>query len=369
MKIAINAIPYLRWSGIETFLHGLLAAWPINSRDEIVIFANQESAKFLQDLPAGIKINIHNFKSLSRWRLFLYQQINLPLILWRQGFDILFCASLLAPWIYFKKIITIHDAAPFVLKEENSAPGKIFWRINLLFARLASLKIITVSKFSRDELIKYLGIKEKNLEIIYNGSPDYQSGGASPESNNSAINYCEYIIAVGNARPRKNLSQLIKAFEILSPQAPELKLVIVGKNDWRMQEIMATVHGLEEKIIFSGFVSETEKQNLIKNAEALIFPSLYEGFGLPIVEANALKTPLICSDIPSFREVAGESALFFNPLDVSSLVAKIQELITNPELKKSLIASGQTNSQRFNWSESARKLSELIHSYETSANK
>ena len=363
MKIAINAIPYVRWSGIETFLHGLLASWPSDNQDEIIVFANQESAKFLQDLPSNIKIRVHTFKSLSRARLFLYQQINLPIILWREGFNLLFCASLLGPWIYPKKIITIHDAAPFVLKTENSTSGKIFWRVNLFFARLTSLKIITVSKFSRDELIKYLKIKAKNLEIIYNGSPNYTKNDANQNQ------YGKYILALGNARPRKNLIKLIEAFKILSPQAPELKLVIVGKNDWRMEEIMAAIKNLENKIIFTGFVDETKKQNLIKQASALIFPSLYEGFGLPIVEANVLGTPVICSDIPSFREVAGENALFFNPLDASSIATKIKELINNPELKNTLITRGQINAQRFNWQASALKLSDIIHHYETPANK
>src|SRR5680860_229007 len=194
MKIAINAIPYVRWSGIETFLHGLLASWPSDSQDEMIVFANQESAKFLQDLPNNIKVRVHNFKTLSRARLFLYQQINLPIILWREGFQLLFCASLLGPWIYPKKIITIHDAAPFVLKTENSTLGKIFWRVNLFFVRLSSLKIITVSKFSRDELIKYLKIKAKNLEIIYNGSPNYTKNDANQNP------YGKYILALGNAR-------------------------------------------------------------------------------------------------------------------------------------------------------------------------
>jgi glycosyltransferase involved in cell wall biosynthesis len=363
MKIAINAIPYTRWSGIETFLHGLLAAWPLNPNDELVIFANQVSAEFFRDLPPSIKIRVKNFKKTSRLQLFLYQQIGLPITLWREGFNLLFCASLLGPWIYPKKIITIHDAAPFVLKAENSTIGKIFWRVNLFFARLATLKIVTVSKFSYDELIKHLGLKAKNLEVIYNGSPNYAKDVANENQ------YGKYILAVGNARPRKNLVKLIEAFEILSPEYSELKLVIVGKQDWRMEEIMASVKNLDNKIIFTGFVSETEKQSLIKNASALIFPSLYEGFGLPIVEANVLGAPVICSDIPSFREVAGESALFFNPFDAQDVAAKIKELINNPELAATLQTSGQLNAQRFSWTASALKLSELIHSYETPANK
>jgi glycosyltransferase involved in cell wall biosynthesis len=367
MKIAINAIPYVRWSGIETFLSSLLISWPIDRRDELVIFANQESAKFFPALPANIKLRVKNFKNLSRLQLFIYQQIGLPLTLWREKFDILFCASLLGPWIYPKKIITIHDAAPFVLKEENSTLGKIFWQINLFFARFTSLKIITVSQFSHDELTKYLKIEAKKIAIIYNGSPDYKP--AEDTANNSQIPDGKYLLAVGNARPRKNLERLIKAFKILEPQIPDLKLVIVGKNDWRMEEITKSVGNLENKIIFTGFISEAEKQTLIKQASALVFPSVYEGFGLPIVEANVLGTPVVCSDIPSFREVAGESAVFFNPLDEQEMAAKISGLISNPELAATLSARGKVNAQRFNWVSSAQKLSAIIHQYENPGNK
>lgn len=369
MKIAINAIPYVRWSGIETFLSSLLASWPIDRRDELVIFANQESAKFFPALPANIKLRVKNFKNLSRLQLFIYQQIGLPLTLWREKFDILFCASLLGPWVYPKKIITIHDAAPFVLKEENSTSGKIFWQINLFFARLTSLKIITVSQFSQDELIKHLKIEAKKIAIIYNGSPDYKNEIADDSPNNSQAPNGKYLLAVGNARPRKNLERLIKAFKLLELQAPDLKLVIVGKNDWRMEEITKSVSNLESKIIFTGFISEEAKQNLIKQASALVFPSIYEGFGLPIVEANVLGTPVVCSDIPSFREVAAESAIFFNPLDEQDMAAKISELISSPELTATLSARGKINAQRFNWVSSAQKLTAIIHQYENPTNK
>jgi glycosyltransferase involved in cell wall biosynthesis len=369
MKIAINAIPYVRWSGIETFLSNLLVSWPIDRRDELVIFANQESAKFFPGLPANIKIRVKNFKKLSRLQLFIYQQIGLPLTLWREKFDILFCASLLGPWVYSQKIITIHDAAPFVLKEENSRLGKIFWQLNLFFARLASLKIITVSQFSQDELIKHLKIEAKKIAIIYNGSPDYKIGTGADIFNSSQAPNDKYIIAVGNARPRKNLERLIRAFKLLGQQNPNLKLVIVGKNDWRMEEITNIVGDLANKIIFTGFISEAEKQNLIKQASALVFPSVYEGFGLPIVEANVLGTPVICSDIPSFREVAGESAIFFNPLDEHDIAAKINELIGSSELAAALSARGKINAQRFNWVSSAQKLTAIIHQYENPTNK
>ncbi|QQG52621.1 MAG: glycosyltransferase family 4 protein [Candidatus Falkowbacteria bacterium] len=366
MKIAINALPYVRWSGIETFLHGLLASWPLRPDDEVVIFANQISAEFFRDLPPAIKIRIKEFKKPSRLNLFLYQQFGLPKILRREGFNLLFCASLIAPLFYRQKIITIHDAAPFVLKAENSLAGKLFWRLNLFFGKLTSLKIMTVSEFSRQELIKHLDIRSEKLEIIYNGSPVWNPN----EITFSKLSFQNqpYIIALGNARPRKNLPILIGAFNKLAEDFPDLRLIIIGKKDERMDEI-AAAYGNNGKLLFTGFISESDKINAIKGAGALIFPSLYEGFGLPIVEANILETPVICSDIPAFREVAADAALFFDPKNEDDIILKIKTLLNSQTLAADLKTKGRTNAQRFSWEASALKLSEIIHRYETPANK
>ncbi len=363
MKLAINAIPYVRWSGIETFLYNLLKNWTHNPQDEVVVFTNQEFANFLTGLPNHIKIEVINFKKTGRLNFFIFQQFRFPFLLKKKGFDLLFCASLLTPWCYRKKIITIHDAAPFVLKEENSFLAKIFWRANLFFGKITSLKIMTVSEFSKQELIKHLGIKPEKIEIIYNGSPVYNATSAD------RIKDYSYILTIGNARPRKNLQRLIEAFEVVTKTKPELKLLIVGKKDWRMEEIISAYPNLKDSLIFTGFVSEEEKAKLISQAELLAFPSLYEGFGLPIVEANVLKTPITCSDIPSFREVAGDSATFFNPLNKEDIAKKILTILNSPELANNLISKGKNNCQRFSWQESSSKLAKIIHSYETPANK
>ena len=363
MKIAINAIPYVRWSGIETFLYNLLKAWPADSRDEIVVFTNQEFAPFLKDLPAHIKVEIINFPKTGRWNFFVFQQLRFPRLLKQGNFDLLFCASLLTPWLYRRKITAIHDAAPFVLKEETSALAKLFWYANLFFGKITSLKIVTVSEFSKQELIKRLGIKPENIAIIYNGAPIYEHAPVP------AAKPYPYLLTVGNARPRKNLSRLIAALEIVRHLKPEIKLLIVGKKDWRMDKIIAAHPNLDGAFIFTGFVSEEEKASLIKGASALVFPSLYEGFGLPLVEANVLQTPLVCSDIPSFREIAADSALFFDPLSAEDMAAKIISLLDSPELARELTAKGAINQQRFRWNESAAKLTQFIHAYENPANK
>ena len=361
MKIAVNAIPFTRWSGIEVFLYKLLKNWPEPYQDEITVFSNQEFAPFLKDLPDFIKIRIIPFKKTGRLSFFLFQQLKLAKILKQEKYDFLFCASLLAPWNFKRKIISIHDAAPFVLKNENSLAGKLFWRLNLFFNRRSSLKIITVSEFSKRELIENLKFSPEDIEIIYNGSP---------AKNVSPTKKGNYLLVIGNARPRKNLERLLEAFFLMLEKKPDLKLIISGKCDERMEEIIGkTRKQTNENLKFTGFVSEEEKRKLMTEAAILVFPSLYEGFGIPIVEAGACGTPVACSDIPSFREIAGEAAIFFNPLDKNDIAEKILSLLDSPKKLQDLSELGKVNAARFDWQISAAKLAGIIHSYENTPDK
>ena len=369
MKIAINALYYTSWQGIEIFLSNLINTWPDNSGDEVVVYANQKSAEFLRPLPSYIRLEIKQFKKLSRLRLFLYQQTALPVILKKEKFDLLFCASLIAPWFYRPKIITIHDAAPFVVKEEVGLLGKVFWRINLFFGVRSSLKIVTVSEFSRQELIAKLKIRPDAIQVIYNGAPQLSSI-LPPQDTDNPYKSFKYLVAVGNARPRKNLISLLRAFPILTKRFPGLKLILIGKYDERMAEVQKDSAQLGAgNIIFTGFVPEAEKNQIIRDAQALIFPSLYEGFGLPIVEANVLSVPVACSAIPAFREIAGEAALFFDPLDQDDIARQIGNILDSQSLAENLKAKGRANVLRFDWQESAVSLAELIHHYENPRNK
>ncbi|MFA5184278.1 MAG: glycosyltransferase family 1 protein [Patescibacteria group bacterium] len=368
MKIAINALYYTSWQGIEVFLSNLINAWPNNPDDEVVVFANQKSAEFLRPLPDYIRLEIKKFKKLDRLRLFLYQQTTLPAILKKEKFDLLFCPSLIAPWFYRKKIITIHDAAPFIIREESGFLGRIFWQINLFFGLRSSLKIVTVSEFSRQELIIKLKIKADEIEIIRNGAPRPSNilprqGIINPYQDS------EYLVAVGNSRPRKNLISLLRAFIILAEQFPNLKLILIGKYDKRMAEIQKVSNQLGAKnIVFPGFINEAEKNKIIRDAKALILPSLYEGFGLPIIEANALDTPVACSDIPAFREIANDAALFFAPLDKNDIALKIKNILEYQSLADNLITAGRANIRRFDWRKSATSLIKLIHCHENTRN-
>jgi len=368
MKIAINALPYTSWQGIEIFLSGLLQNWPNNSEDEVIVFANEKSAEFLKSAPSHIKIIVISFSKLNKKNIFIHQQLSFHKILKRNKIDILFCPSLMTPWFFKKKIITIHDAAPFTVKDETSWLGKMFWKINLIPAKLWSKKIVTVSEFSRQELINKLGIRANKVDVIgVSALPPLEIDETTKEEVLKKLSLIDspYFITVGNARTRKNLSQLISAFNTFHKKHPNTKLVVVGKLDHRMQELKKKANN--KNIIFTGFISDLEKTILMSSAQALVFPSYYEGFGIPIIESQQLDTPVVCSDIPAFKEVAKESAIFFNPFDTSSINKSLEEIHHNKDLRHKLIEMGRDNYTRYSWDKIVDRLLNIIKDENTTS--
>ena len=241
----------------------------------------------------------------------------------------------------------------------------MYWRTCLFFAKNFSQEIITISEFSRRELSQHLHIKAEKIKVIYGGLPTLPTVSPEPTEASEPINM-PYFVAIGNARARKNLSTLIKARLQASGKFQDCELLIIGKMDKNMEELVATAG---PGIRFTGFVDELEKYRLLAGAQALIFPSLYEGFGIPILEAQISKIPVLCSDIPAFREVAADSVLFFDGRNPSDINDKINQLLNQPELAARLVAQGEINAHRFSWEKSSKQLIDLIHQHENPTNK
>lgn len=247
---------------------------------------------------------------------------------------------------YFKvpgvKYLTILHDMSTVANHVKRAPLSVM-RLNFFnwVAKKRADRVATISDFSRKEIQEYLGIQ--NMDLIYNSISDIIK-----ESNNedvlSAYNLEDkkYILAIGTQNAHKNIISLVRAFNIISPKYPDLKLALIGKkgNDKEIYE------NLNEKIIITGYVDEKMIPNLYKHALMYLFPSKYEGFGIPIIEAQYTGTPLICSDIEVFHEVAGEGAEFcgFSPEEIAE---KIEYLINNPQRREDIVKIGLENVKRF----------------------
>jgi glycosyltransferase involved in cell wall biosynthesis len=219
--------------------------------------------------------------------------------------------------------------------------------------------IIAPSQSTKKDLLKHTGIPEERISVIYHGIDHeifYPRRGARPFP-------FPYILFVGSEHPRKNLVALLRAFHQLKQDTrfKHLKLVKAGKaggeeDDFRARTLgLVRSLGLNEEVVFTGFVSEEELTNLYSHAECLVFPSLYEGFGWPPLEAMACGCPVITSNTSSLPEIVGEAGIMVNPHDISALVNALSAVLTDPELREWLRRKGLNRASMFTWEKAARE--------------
>jgi alpha-1,3-rhamnosyl/mannosyltransferase len=223
-------------------------------------------------------------------------------------------------------------------------------------------RVVTISRFSSREIQDRFGIGEDQIVVTYLGvDPAF----AEPATVQSPLEP-PFFLAVGNLEPRKNLTTLIRAFDLLRTRNPAIreKLVIVGKNFFKANDIRSLGNRLEQSgsIVFTGYVDDAKLIALVQNATALAYPSVYEGFGLPVVEAMAAGIPAVVSDIPVMREVAADGALRVDAFDVPAWVAALERIALDTDLRRRLIAAGRRRARDFRWRKSAETILATLES-------
>lgn len=228
-------------------------------------------------------------------------------------------------------------------------------------------KIIAVSDFTRGQIVDYYNISPKKVFTVHNAAGDNQTDLLEERIADAKEKYKlpeKYILYLGTLQPRKNLPILIEAYAQLPAEIKtEFKLVLAGGKghnfDVRIEKT-AEKYKLSDDIIFPGYIQEEDKAAVMAGADIFCFPSLYEGFGMPILEAMNLGVPVVASSIPPHREVAGESILYFNPVRADELAQRLQTLILGKDLKEKLIKIGLERAQNFSWTKSAQKYLEIF---------
>lgn len=259
-------------------------------------------------------------------------------------------------------ITTIHDLA-YIDYPETLDPKNLKRISNSIeYSVKRSKFIVTISKYSKQRILDNFDIDENSIKII---NPSFEKLNSFIDFNiikNKFNISSSYILYVGNIEPRKNIVRLIESFYHLKKQnLINQALVIVGGNGWLYKDVFKKVLSLnlQNDIIFTGFVSKEEKASLYKNADLFLFPSLYEGFGIPILEAMSLGTPVVCSNTSSMPEVGGNAAFYVNPLSVEDISAGILKVLSDSSLQKDMIDEGYRQIKKFSWDESAKKLEKL----------
>ncbi len=308
------------------------------------------------------------------------EQILMPFYLWREKLDLIhfphFNVPILTPG---KFVVTIHDLILTHFPTVRATTRSHFlyylknfaYRLVIFSALRRAQKVITVSEFTKKDIVDKFGIKPEKIIVTYEGVANLAKGRDSLfvsklDSQEILAQYHipqNFLLYVGNAYPHKNLEILLRVFGRLHAERHDLRLVLVGKPDYFYERVKETARALNlwqkeninSPVIFPGYVPDAQLEILYAEARAYVFPSLYEGFGLPPLEAMAKGCPVLSSDRASLPEILGAAAAYFDPEDEEDMAAKIKEVLSDEKLRAELIEQGLKQAKKYNWWECARE--------------
>jgi glycosyltransferase involved in cell wall biosynthesis len=294
------------------------------------------------------------------------EQQYLPRLAAREGVDLVHSLASTAPIRgRFRRVVTIHDLIYRAYPEAHQGVLSQGMRILVRLAAQRSDRILAESENTRDDIVRYLGVTAAKIDVVPNGVGSTFSVDPLPSAEVRArheLGDRRYVLSVSAKRPHKNLIRLLEALALIPPDRRPM-LVVPGYPTWHEGELRERAHalGLDGEVRFPGWVSDDELEGLYASAACFVFPSLYEGFGMPVLEAMRRGVPVACSDRSSLPEVAGDAALMFDPERPEQIAAAIEELLTDPAQAERLRAAGRERAARFSWEATARA---TIASYE-----
>ena len=300
--------------------------------------------------------------------------LKLPRIVRNQSLDIVHDLTQAPPFLFdtkSKKVVTVHDLTRKIFPEFHSTTGNFVNKITLKSNFKKADKIIADSNNTKKDLIQHFQIKPQKITVIYGAA----NKNFKPIKNRKILNKVEkkyylpqqFILYVGTLEPRKNIVRLLKAYASVSEKI-KINLVIAGKKGWKYTEIFETYHKLKlnDKVIFTGYLERQDLPAIYNLAKLFVYPSLYEGFGLPPLEAMACGCPVITSNTSSLPEVVGSAGIMINPYSVDGLTNTIKQILINKDLRKILTKKGLKQAKKFSWEKAAR---ETLKVYEKLMNK
>lgn len=346
-----------------------------NSDVEFFVFLRREN--FTNYVPRHKNV----YKVLADFHWYTFQeQIAMPILLRKYKLDLVHFPHFNVPILYGKKfVVTIHDLIliHFPTLRGTTLNPVFYWlkflayKLTIALAIRRSEKIIAVSNFTRNDILANYQVNPEKIVVAYEATDDYCSISNQSEKNVVAkygvdVDECgiikPYILYVGNAYPHKNLEKLIMAFSKLDLAIVDLKLLLVGKSDYFYDNLKKIVTDKNIKnVIFAGFVPDCDLDIVYKNAKLYVFPSLYEGFGIPPLEAMAKGVPVATSDHACMREILGESAEYFDATDENAIGKKIKKLLQSNSLREKFIEKGYMQIRKYSWEKMARETIEIYN--------
>lgn len=363
MKIGIDASRYkhAEATGVEWYswhiINGLIKEILAEKKDELVLYSRGKL-----DPECGDDGRVEK-KVLPGSRLWTLKSLSKEMSMHPP--DVLFVPSHTLPLNLPKKsVITIHDVAFKHLPKAYSFSQYHYLNWSTKFAVKKATKIIVPSEATKSDLIKFFQCKPEKIVVIPHGfsqpkavnheevlvrSPIFKYFGISKNS--------PYILFVGRLESKKNLVRLVEAFQEFSKKYPKYRLILAGKRGVGFEQILKIVNKLElaHKVVMPGYITEEEKAVLYEYAKVFAFPSLYEGFGLPILEAFHYQKPVLCSNVSAIPEVSGEAAHYVDPLKAPEIAEGLEKLVSDGKYVDELVAKGNERLKMFSWEKSCKK--------------
>ncbi|GAK49312.1 glycosyl transferase group 1 [Candidatus Moduliflexus flocculans] len=375
MKIGVEATSaaVTHKAGVGHYVYHLIQAMinAPNAAHQYTLYLRQADPRPLDTLgitPSGaseVAVRVLEFP-------LLWAQIRLPLELMRHPQDVYFFPSPTMPLWYLPKrsVVTIHDVA-FLFFPDCFSPALRFWLKHSTQRSIrAAAKIITVSEATRQDVLAYYNIAPEKVIAVHHGVHQRFQPLERAVVQAARRRYRlpeSFILCIGTLQRRKNIPRLIHAFYLLKQkhQIPH-KLVLIGQQyrDLPEDEIfsMVTRLSLQQEVIWTGYVPDQDMPALINGAEAFVLPSLYEGFGMPVLEAMACGVPVACSNTSSLPEVAGNAAMLFDPYSVDNMAERLHQLLTDRDLRLAYREMGLMRAKQFSWEFCAQKTLDVLTS-------
>jgi len=350
-------------TGTENYsLHLIRALLRLGTDHRFRLYFNQAPANDL--FPGGAEWRVIPFS-----RLWTHARLSVEML--ASPPDVLFVPSHVLPLIHpGRSVVTVHDLGYQYYPEAHTVTQNLYLRWSTRFNARTARRVVADSQATRQDLMRFYDIPGQKIIVVYPGRDETLAPVAESVARAAVrARYGlpgNYLLYVGTLHPRKNLVRLVRAFaRLLSAErrpAPDLHLVLAGKKGWLYDEILAEVrrHGLGDRVLLTGYVSGADLPVVLSDALAFVYPSLYEGFGLPVLEAMACGAPVICSNVSSLPEVAGEAALLVDPQDTEAIAAALARIVADEGLRRTLVERGFQQIREFSWQRCARETLQVL---------
>ncbi len=364
MRIGINALFMLpgKVGGSEAHLRSLVKWLARRKEHDFYIFINRESEGIFESLAPAFNVVRCGVAAASRPMRILYEQFALPFKVRRLGLDALLSPGMTAPFfVPATSVLVIHDLQHMNMPQNFEKLYLRFLRFFIYMSSVRSDAIITISNKVKRDIERYYRIPGSAISVVYHGV-DRASFHERSEEEVMAIKAkyglpASFVLYIASSLPHKNYERLLEAFRQLRGSRKELKLVLIGARDYGHEAIKKKIGelGLTDDVVFLGWLPFEDIPVVYSAAALFIFPSLHEGFGMPLLEAMAAGVPVVCSNIEPLDEVAGHAARYVDPLDAGSIAEGMADVLDNRELRGRLVKDGLARAASFTWERAAEE--------------